>query len=107
MLLSFYRNISLGANSAENVQILLQLLCNCYLLYFFRASLSERLSNEDTSVRLLGSVGNREMTFSTRKKKNFSLEEKNRRHREERKRLVRPVHGIKSKFKSKFGGNRR
>ncbi|XP_057667516.1 nucleolar protein 10 [Diorhabda carinulata] len=72
-----------------------------------RAPLSERLKEEDASVKLLGSVGNREMTFSTRKKKNFSLEEKNRRHREERKRLVRPGFTIKSKYKTKFSGGKR
>ncbi|XP_028130525.2 nucleolar protein 10 [Diabrotica virgifera virgifera] len=72
-----------------------------------KATLSERLQSEDTSVKFLGSVGNREMTFSTRKKRNMSLEEKNKKHREERKRLVRPAHGIKSKFKSKFFGGRR
>ncbi|CAG9825089.1 unnamed protein product [Phaedon cochleariae] len=67
-----------------------------------KASLSERLAAEDTSVKLVNSVGNREMTFSTRKKRNASIDERNKRHREERRKLVRPTHGIKSSHKSKF-----
>ncbi|CAH0557029.1 unnamed protein product [Brassicogethes aeneus] len=67
-----------------------------------RATLGERLESEDSTVRLLGSVGSREMTFSTRKKRDRQMDEKNKWHREERKRLVRPTHGIKSKHRS-FG----
>lgn len=67
-----------------------------------RATLGERLQLEDGSVRFLGSVGNREMTFSTHKKRDNRMDEKNKKHREERKRLVRPTYGIKSKFKMGF-----
>ncbi|CAG9853709.1 unnamed protein product [Phyllotreta striolata] len=63
-----------------------------------KASLSERLQNEDTSVRLLGSVGNREMTFSTRKKRPTKFDEKNR-HIEERKRVARTVRPKKTGYR--------
>lgn len=62
-----------------------------------KVSLGERLNSEDVSVKLLGSVGNREMTFSTQKKRKSKLEEINKRHRDERKRLIRPTFKIKSK----------
>ncbi|KAJ8963823.1 hypothetical protein NQ314_005365, partial [Rhamnusium bicolor] len=72
-----------------------------------KATLGERLETEDTSVRLLGSVGKREMTFSTRKKRDRMLEERNKKHREERKKLIRSTHGINSKHKSKFFSSKR
>ncbi|XP_030753582.1 nucleolar protein 10 [Sitophilus oryzae] len=62
-----------------------------------KVSLGERLNSEDVSVKLLGSVGNREMTFSTQKKRKSKLEEIKKRHRDERKRLIRPTFKIKSK----------
>lgn len=69
-----------------------------YFYFFCRTSLGERLRHEDSSVRLLGSVGNRELTFSINKNRRYKeMEEKNKRHREERKRLVRPVSGIRFK----------
>lgn len=70
--------------------------------------MGERLETEESStVRLLGSVGNRELTFSTRKKRNTNIDERNKRHKEERKKLVRPFH-FKTKFKSRsFGGKRK
>lgn len=72
-----------------------------YCSFSFRSALGERLQNEDFSVKLLGSVGNREMTFATNKNKRDRLmNEQNKQHREERKRLSRP--GFKSKFKSGF-----
>ncbi|XP_018577166.1 nucleolar protein 10 [Anoplophora glabripennis] len=67
-----------------------------------KATLGERLQVEDTSVKLLGSVGNREMTFLTHKKRNKLLAEKNKKHKEERKRLVRPTHGVNPKHKKFF-----
>lgn len=52
-------------------------------------------------MKLLGSVGSREMTFSTQKNKRDKLmNEKNKVHREERKKLIR--HGIRSKTKTNF-----
>lgn len=58
---------------------------------------------EDDSVKLLGgSIGNREMTFTTSKNRRDKLmDERNKRHREERKKLMRPTFGIRSKFKGK------
>ncbi|CAG9771940.1 unnamed protein product [Ceutorhynchus assimilis] len=61
-----------------------------------KASLGDRVQSEDVTVKYL-SVGNREMTFSTRKRRDNRLEDKNKRHREERKKLMRPTFGIKSK----------
>ncbi|KAK4880078.1 hypothetical protein RN001_008224 [Aquatica leii] len=59
-----------------------------------KKSLADRLQNEDNSVRLLGSVGNRELTFSINKPRRFkAMEEKNKRHREERRNLVRLAPG--------------
>ncbi|RZC43106.1 nucleolar protein 10 [Asbolus verrucosus] len=67
-----------------------------------KAPLGERVESETASVRLLGSVGSREMTFSTKKKRNKAIDMKNKRHREERKQLIRPTNGIKSKHKNMF-----
>lgn len=65
-----------------------------------RSSLGERLQEEDTTVKLLGSVGNREMSFSTGKSKRDKLmDERNRRHREERRKVLRPAFGMRGKFK--------
>nr|XP_023019501.1 nucleolar protein 10 [Leptinotarsa decemlineata] len=72
-----------------------------------RATLGERVLAEDNSVRFVSSVGNREMTFSTYKKKNRSMDERNRKHREERKQVVRPLRGIKSKSKTNFFNRKR
>ncbi|XP_063918369.1 nucleolar protein 10 [Zophobas morio] len=72
-----------------------------------KAPLGERVEAETSSVRLLGSVGNREMTFSTHKKRNKLADFKNKKHREERKRLIRPLGGIKSKHKPPFFKNKR
>jgi ribosome biogenesis protein ENP2 len=72
-----------------------------------KAPLGERVESESTSVRLLGSVGHREMTFSTHKKRNKSSDMKNRKHREERKQLVRPVNGIRSKHKPSYFRNKK
>ncbi|KAK5646790.1 hypothetical protein RI129_005254 [Pyrocoelia pectoralis] len=59
-----------------------------------KSALGERLAGEDTSVRLLGSVGNRELTFTLNKyKRHKEVEERNKRHRDERKRIVRLVPG--------------
>nr|CAH7756455.1 unnamed protein product [Callosobruchus chinensis] len=52
-----------------------------------KASLGDRLRTEDNSVRLLNSVGNRELTFKVHKKKYSRADEKNKQHREERKRI--------------------
>lgn len=63
-----------------------------------KAALGERLKTEDVSkVKLLGSVGSREMSFSTNRKK---VHEQNKRHQMERKQLIRPASGI---IKKKFG----
>lgn len=69
--------------------------------------MGERLEKEDFSVKLLGSLGSREMTFSTHKnKRDKRISERNKEHREERKKLIR--HGIKSKAKSGlFKGKRK
>lgn len=74
-----------------------------------RASLGERLRNEEANnVRTLGSLGNREMTFSTRKiKKSGHSEEQIKKHREERKRLSRPAGKIGNKLKPKFWNGKR
>ncbi|XP_066258416.1 nucleolar protein 10 [Euwallacea similis] len=66
-----------------------------------KASLGKRIQHEDISVKYL-SVGNREMSFSLRKVRDNKIEERNKKHREERKKLLRPVLSIKSKFKSRF-----
>ncbi|KAF5275587.1 hypothetical protein FQA39_LY06699 [Lamprigera yunnana] len=59
-----------------------------------KTSLAERLHSENTSVRMLGSVGSRELTFSINKPKRFkAIEEKNKRHRKERQNLARIVPG--------------
>lgn len=75
---------------------------NCvsyFNIRFIRAPLGERLQ-DDTSIKLLGSIGNREMTFSTAKnKRDKQMDERNKRHREERKRLIRPTFGMKSHSK--------
>ncbi|XP_052125716.1 nucleolar protein 10 [Frankliniella occidentalis] len=64
-----------------------------------KASLGERLQQEDNAVRIIGFSGNREMTFSTKKanKNNKKEEEQMKRHREERKKLLRPARGLKSR----------
>lgn len=77
------------------------------MLINYRATLGERLEMEDTSVKFLGSIGNREMTFSTHKKRSKLLAEKNKKHREERKKLIRPTYGINSKHKNFFGSKRK
>lgn len=74
-----------------------------YMLYICfcssRESLGERLETEDSSmIKLLGSVGNREMTFSTRKKRN-NIDERNKKHKEDRKKVVRPFN-FKTRYKS-------
>ncbi|XP_022914298.2 nucleolar protein 10 [Onthophagus taurus] len=67
-----------------------------------KASLAERLQNEDSSVKM-HSFGNRQMTFSVSSKaREAAINEKNKRHREERKKLVRPTFGIKSSKKKHF-----
>lgn len=73
----------------------------------FRAPLGERVEAETSTVKLLGSVGSREMTFSTQKKRNRLTDMKNKKHREERKQLVRPLLGIKSKHKLPFFKNKK
>ncbi|GLV38829.1 lethal (2) 34Fd [Carabus blaptoides fortunei] len=66
-----------------------------------KTSLGDRLKNEDSSVKLLGSVGNREMTFSTRKDhRERMIEERNKRHREERRQVIRPITSIHRGIKS-------
>ncbi|ENN72903.1 hypothetical protein HUJ04_003214 [Dendroctonus ponderosae] len=69
-----------------------------------KAPLGERVANETDSVKY-NSVGNREMTFSTRKRRDNRVEESNKRHKEERKKVVRPAFGFKAKQKPRF--NRR
>ncbi|XP_044727447.1 nucleolar protein 10 [Chrysoperla carnea] len=67
-----------------------------------KISLGERLQEDTSNVRLLGSVGNREMKFTTKRKSLKAIELRNQRHREERKKLIRPAKGIikrGSKFK--------
>ncbi|XP_044267259.1 nucleolar protein 10 [Tribolium madens] len=66
-----------------------------------RTPLEERVQSETSSVRLLGSVGSREMTFSTHKKRKFS-DLKNKKHMQERKRLIRPVRGLIPNRKNPF-----
>ncbi|XP_012256477.1 nucleolar protein 10 [Athalia rosae] len=74
-----------------------------------RVSLGQRLHDEETNnVRMLGSLGNREMTFSTKKiKRSGYSEEQIKKHREERKRLSRPAGKIGSKLKPKFWNGKR
>lgn len=68
--------------------------------------MGERLEKEDHSIKLLGSLGSREMTFSTHKnKRDKRVNEVNKKHREERKKVVR--YGIKSKGKSGFFKSKR
>lgn len=63
-----------------------------------KTSLGERLEHEDNSVANIGFSGNREMTFSTRKvKRNEKEEEKMKKHRQERKQLIRPARGLKGR----------
>lgn len=64
-------------------------------------SLGERLKDEDkNSVKFLRGIGNREMTFSIRKHNKYSaIEEKNKRHKEERKRLIRPITSIRGRHR--------
>nr|CAD7258459.1 unnamed protein product [Timema shepardi] len=67
-------------------------------------SLGERVKREGhDSVRMLGSVGNREMTFSVRKEQRRLKEEKDAQHHyEERKKLLRPAKGLQTKPLPKF-----
>ncbi|XP_050312689.1 nucleolar protein 10 [Anthonomus grandis grandis] len=66
------------------------------------APLGERAAKEEVQVRFL-SVGNREMTFSTRKKRENSRGDvNNKRHLAERRKLVRPAFGMRSSKKSGF-----
>lgn len=62
-----------------------------------KLSLGDRLESEEgQKVKTLGSLGNREMTFSTvRNKRDRTMNERNQRHREERKKLMRPTFGIR------------
>lgn len=77
-------------------------MCTC----INRSALGERLEKEDFSVKLLGSVGSRQMTFSTHKNKRDKLmNEKIKEHREERKKLMR--HGIRGRVKSNFYKSKR
>lgn len=63
-----------------------------------KSSLGERLNTEGSNVRMVGSIGNREMTFSTgKRKRDRNIDEKNKRHHEERKQLMRPTFGMRSK----------
>ncbi|XP_067007575.2 nucleolar protein 10 isoform X2 [Anabrus simplex] len=73
------------------------------------APLGERLKSEGKStVRMIGSVGNREMTFSIKKESNKSREErKAKEHHDERRKLMRSAKGIQSKLKPKFWMGRR
>ncbi|KAL3281005.1 hypothetical protein HHI36_004229 [Cryptolaemus montrouzieri] len=68
-----------------------------------KTALEDRLKLEDTKVNI-GLVGNREMTFSTKKRSRNSsaLEDRNKKHRQERKSLVRPAKGIPFKKNSNF-----
>ncbi|XP_060521201.1 nucleolar protein 10 [Cylas formicarius] len=59
-----------------------------------KLTLGERLEDE-SQVRMLGSIGNREMSFSTVRKSNRTVEIRNKRHVEERRRIVRK--GFKQK----------
>ncbi|KAJ4433879.1 hypothetical protein ANN_16192, partial [Periplaneta americana] len=68
-----------------------------------RASLGERVQQEGRDrVRMLGSTGNREMTFNTGQKDRSRTHEQARKHREERRQLLRPAKnlpGLRSKHK--------
>lgn len=56
------------------------------------------MNEEDSSVRMGGSIGNREMTFSTMKQRRYKeVDERNKKHQQERKQLVRSTKGIKFK----------
>ncbi|XP_015515653.1 nucleolar protein 10 [Neodiprion lecontei] len=75
-----------------------------------KASLGQRLQAEEVnSVRMLGSLGNREMTFSTKKLKKSGgySEEKTVKHCAERKRLSRSAGKIGNKLKPKFWNGKR
>lgn len=61
------------------------------------------------SVKLLNSIGSREITFRTNKtnKRDRQINDRNRKHREERKKIVRSTFGIKSKHKNYFSNKKR
>lgn len=70
-----------------------------------RASLGDRLTREvQPEVTNIGGLGNRQMVFSTEKKISRSAQrrqEEMKKHREERKRVIRPITSLKLK-KSKM-----
>ncbi|KAG8227062.1 hypothetical protein J437_LFUL013246 [Ladona fulva] len=75
-----------------------------------KASLGERLRKDDGSgkVKLLGSIGSREMTFALRKgKKEMRNREALKAHQAERRKLRRSAGSVLSKLKPKFWMGRR
>ncbi|KAK9888756.1 hypothetical protein WA026_000981 [Henosepilachna vigintioctopunctata] len=67
------------------------------------APLGERLNTDDANVKFIGSIGNRELTFATKRRNTYRTSElKNKKHREERRALVRSTKGINFKKNRNF-----
>lgn len=67
-----------------------------------KASLGARLAREDEKpkVQMISGVGNRQMSFSTEKKQNRGMikrQEELKKHREERRKVIRPITKLKRK----------
>ncbi|XP_063972558.1 nucleolar protein 10 [Diachasmimorpha longicaudata] len=71
-----------------------------YMKKRIKASLGDRLNSEETNVRVTGSRGNREMTFSTGRKKFGKSRDSFKHRRADQKGLLRPAGNIgKKKYK--------
>ncbi|XP_017782995.1 PREDICTED: nucleolar protein 10 [Nicrophorus vespilloides] len=65
-----------------------------------KVALGERLKEEEVNTVTLDSMGNRQMSFTVQKsKRDRAMDERNKRHREERKKLVRPTFGLSKRKK--------
>lgn len=72
------------------------------MLFFFicRSSLADRVArNQESSYTVTGSLGNRQMTFSTKPetKDDRAQAFQARKHREDRKRVIRPTTSLRLK----------
>uniref|UniRef100_A0A6M2DIP1 Putative nucleolar protein 10 n=1 Tax=Xenopsylla cheopis TaxID=163159 RepID=A0A6M2DIP1_XENCH len=64
-----------------------------------KKSLGDRIREESADFKTLGSLGRREMTFSTYKKKDAKTLENMKKHRDERRKVIRPTTSIHTKKK--------
>lgn len=69
-------------------------------LFFYRTTLGKRLADENnTKVTTIGSIGNKQMTFNmgSTSKDNKKREREMKKHREDRKKLIRNVTSLRLK----------